>query len=580
MVEQSRSGVYVPTGMKIRRQVEATSPWAVSNKSSREKGSDACPDCAAELVIRRREAMQTVMRPIDGSREMSTTGEAVTAEPQSPPLIAPRALHTGHPSNMLSAWAPWRRGAGGHALPPLQQPTPVANTVCPSPRARDISNSSADDFSDLVISQDLGDGLDAAIFEQKGELQSVIVNSRFGRPTIEVLQRLSRELLMVSHQLAFTGSDSKALVVQTAQQRSAIFSTSVPRKQDHHSVSELMGLIDNAIHNITPRHVEEVTALTNPFTTPYTRAPHAPRNLENAYWQVTSSIQFPDTEVFRQFAANPVISNLDSIAEAVERVQPAVAKTSTPYSHTANRRTGMEVPLPLPPSTYSRAPPAPRHLEHVPIISVPSHQLPDDDDFRAFAAAPLTSTVESIAAAVNKIQPSVAQAASPYSHTADRRTGMAEAVTALPASLYSRAPQAPRNLEQARFVSMPALQLPDDEDFRRFAANPVMSSVDSIFEAARQIQPAIATLTSPYSHAADKRTEMAGLTSQVAKMMSRLPNIASGAQPLSPGQAEPTDPNVVQWDDTRSRESLQLMRSKMRMEQGDLMEKVRRKMSI
>ncbi|RMY17110.1 hypothetical protein D0866_13560 [Hortaea werneckii] len=579
MVEQSRSGAYVPTGMKTRRQVEATSQWAVGSKPSREKGSDACPDCVAELGIRRREAMQTVMRPIEGSRDVSTTEEAVTAEPQSP-LIAPRALQTGHSSMLLGAWGPCRRDASGHALPPSQQPTPLANTVCPSPRLRDISNSSADDFGDLIISQDLGNGLDAAVLERKGELESVIVNSRLGRPTVEVLQRLSRELLMASHQLAFAGSDSKALAVQTTHQRSAIFSTSAPRRQEHHSVSELMGLIDNAIHNITPRHVEELTTLVDPFTTPYSRAPHAPRNLENAYWQATPAIQFPDTEEFRQFAANPVTSNLDSIAEAVGRLQPAVAKTSTPYSHTANRRTGMEIPLPLPPSTYSRAPPAPRHLEHVPIISAPLLQLPDDDEFRAFAAKPMISTVESIAAAVNKIQPGAAQAASPYSHTADRKTGMAEAVTALPASLYSRAPQAPRNLEQARFISVPALQLPDDDDFRRFAANPVVSSVDLIFEAARLIQPAIVNLTSPYSHAADKRTEMAGLTMQVGKIVSGLTKIAPGAQFVSQGQAEPRDPNVVQWDDTRSRESLQLMRSKMRMEQGDLMEKVQRKMSI
>ncbi|KAI7299813.1 hypothetical protein KC315_g17460 [Hortaea werneckii] len=579
MVEQSRSGAYVPTGMKTRRQVEATSQWAASNKSLRDKGSDACPDCVAELGIRRREAMQTVMRPVEGSREVSMTGEAMKAEPQSP-LIAPKALHTGHSSNTLSAWVPWRRDASGHTLPPSQQPTPLANIGCPSSRLRDISNSSADNTNELVISRDLGDGLDAAIFEKKGELESVIINSRVGKPAAEVLQRLSRELLMVSHELAFADSDPKALVVQTTQQRSAIFSTSAPCRKNHHSVSELVGLIDNAIHNITPRHVEELTTLANPFATPYSRAPHAPRNLGIAHWQATPLIQFPDTEEFRIFAANTATSNLDSIAEAVGRVQPAVAKTSAPYSHTANRRTGMEIPLPLPPSTYSGAPPAPRRLEHVPIVSVPSLQLPDDDEFRAFAAAPATSTVESITAAVNKFQPSAAQAASPYGHTADRRTGMAEVVTSLPASLYSRAPQAPRNLQQARFVSVPALQLPDDDDFRRFAANPVMSSVDSIIDAARRIQPTIANLTSPYNHAADQRTGMTGLTTQVTKVVSGLTNVAPGGQFLPQEQAEPRDPHVAPWDDTRSRESLQLMRSKMRMDQGDLMEKVRRKMSV
>ncbi|KXL46372.1 hypothetical protein M433DRAFT_160894 [Acidomyces richmondensis BFW] len=81
-----RSGAYLPTGMTVRRQVEVTSPWAFppTTKMMRDGGvakpafffadshlaplrpddvHASCPDCVAELGYKRREAMQTVIRP-------------------------------------------------------------------------------------------------------------------------------------------------------------------------------------------------------------------------------------------------------------------------------------------------------------------------------------------------------------------------------------------------------------------------------------------------------------------------------------------------------------------------------------
>lgn len=450
MVEQSRSGAYVPTGMTTRRQVEATSQWVVAKKSKAAKASDACPDCVTELGIRRREAIQTVMRPTDGSQEVSYPRQVVAAvEPQSP-MIAPKAMHANGSSGVSSTWMPWRRDASGSAMPPSQQPTPLGRLAQQHPpqRLRDVSNSSTDESGDLVVAQDLGAGLDAAIFERRGELERVIVNSRLGDSMMNVLQRLSKELLSVSQELAFAGRDSRGGAAQPDQPRSAVFGASGSVKK-HHSVTDLMSLIDNAIDSVRPEHAEELRNVVGPFATPYTRAPGAPRNLENAQWQLVPSVQYPDDDEYRSFAAHPLTSSAETIAEAVKWTQPTAAATLSPYSHTASRRTGMTLPMPLPPSKYTRAPQAPRNLEHAQLQSSPAMQMPDDDDFRAFAANPVISSLDSIAEAVRQIQPAAALTATPYSHTAHRRTGMADVAAALPPTVYSRAPQAPRNLEHA-----------------------------------------------------------------------------------------------------------------------------------
>ena len=57
--------------MTVRRQVEATSEFAVSHKPTTLKGTGVCPDCTAELAIKRREDMQTVIRPSEAVRALS-----------------------------------------------------------------------------------------------------------------------------------------------------------------------------------------------------------------------------------------------------------------------------------------------------------------------------------------------------------------------------------------------------------------------------------------------------------------------------------------------------------------------------
>ncbi|KAK4900290.1 hypothetical protein LTR27_002514 [Elasticomyces elasticus] len=192
MLDKGRTGVYYPTGFTVRQQTEVTSPWSLTSKSGY---TDPCPDCRAELSIRRREAMHTVMRPVDA-------------------------------------------------------------------------------LDDLVITQDLGDGVDAAIFESKGEIERIIINARLGKSTTEVLMKLSEDMLSISQALAGAGAGpTVSTSVTTRQEKTVVFDTVAGHKRKY-SVTELLELIDRAME------AEPASAVLPPIAlhpSPYHHAPEAPR---------------------------------------------------------------------------------------------------------------------------------------------------------------------------------------------------------------------------------------------------------------------------------------------------------------
>ncbi|KAK4955896.1 hypothetical protein LTR10_006835 [Elasticomyces elasticus] len=156
MLDKGRTGVYYPTGFTVRQQTEVTSPWSIHYLTSKPGYTDPCPDCRAELSIRRREAMHTVMRPVDDV----------------------------HP------------------------------------------------LDDLVITQDLGGRLDAAIFESKGEIERVIINSRLRKSTTEVLLKLSEDMLSISQALAGTGAGpTVSTSSKTRQEKTVVFDTVAGHKR-------------------------------------------------------------------------------------------------------------------------------------------------------------------------------------------------------------------------------------------------------------------------------------------------------------------------------------------------------------
>lgn len=259
MVERGRSGAYVPTGMTVRRQVEATSQWAVTSRTlTKPQGNDACPDCVAELGIRRREAIQTVMRSTDASEHLST--------PTRP--------------------TPFRMSTD-------------STTQYPH-RLHDISNSSTDNTGDdLVMVQDLGEGLDAAIFERGGELERLIMNSRLARPTVDVMQKLSKELLAVSNRLAFASRTAAPTPVQTMQHRAAIFDALPTTPINIPSIK--MPAISLPLIKL-PSTADVPAIGSNP--SPYHHAPAEPRDLHVAKWAAQSKSP-PSTAAAPHIALNP-----------------------------------------------------------------------------------------------------------------------------------------------------------------------------------------------------------------------------------------------------------------------------------
>lgn len=66
MCERGRNGMLIPVGLSARRQMEATSPWVYTGSCSKltcfidetQSNADACPDCVAELNIKRKELVE------------------------------------------------------------------------------------------------------------------------------------------------------------------------------------------------------------------------------------------------------------------------------------------------------------------------------------------------------------------------------------------------------------------------------------------------------------------------------------------------------------------------------------------
>ena len=214
MVAKSRSGAYMPTGHTVRQQVEATSPWATPTNKSLTRGVDAnklrdsqaCPDCVQELKIKRRELYKSSMR-------------SVNMPPSDPKLTTDPTFGQGLDSQ-------------------------------PSQELSNMTQSSEEE--DLVVTKDLGDGLDAVIVEHRGDLRRVVLNARHGEPTIDTMQRLSSELAKVSHSIAFAGAVPTSVVKHAHSNNLPVMleAISEPRDTSKHSVPELLDMIDQAANEI------------------------------------------------------------------------------------------------------------------------------------------------------------------------------------------------------------------------------------------------------------------------------------------------------------------------------------------
>ncbi|KAK4988009.1 hypothetical protein LTR50_004228 [Elasticomyces elasticus] len=242
----TRPGAYIPTGFKIRSQVEATSPWAIPAKSLTKKegttlSPNICPDCLVEQAIKRRETMiiseEASARDEKGDLRLGDRLShddfgSTTTEPGTP-------TDDHHPSTLIGL---------GMELQEVHIPGAAVTGFPP-------------DEVGTIIAADLGDMLDAIIIEHRGTLDSVITNLRDGAPGLEDIQRLSKELAEISRAVAevpierFTeasmGQSSHPVAAGMKRRRSVIVDAPPAQiRKRVKSIPDLLQLIDSAADNL------------------------------------------------------------------------------------------------------------------------------------------------------------------------------------------------------------------------------------------------------------------------------------------------------------------------------------------
>lgn len=104
------------------------------------------------------------------------------------------------------------------------------------------------DTGPVVLSRDLGEGLDAMILERGGRLETVITNARHGEITVETMAKLSRELVLVSNALADAHVDNYSDSSRQTNDRTVVVDCNARRR----SVPELLNLFGEATGDLEP----------------------------------------------------------------------------------------------------------------------------------------------------------------------------------------------------------------------------------------------------------------------------------------------------------------------------------------
>lgn len=235
--ERSISGAYLPTGRKIRSQVDALNPWILMAKHMTKKegttvSPDICPDCLAEHDILTRE-LSRPSENIDFSGSPShDEGECEQREPSSTNTEPGTPTIGLLPHNVLI-------GVSNDHQTVTVPGTAVSGVGIPI------------DQVGAIVAADLGEMLDAIIIEHSGTLDKVITNLRDGMPDSARIQQLSKDLARVSEAVGAVPEDQVQHIATFTRdawpsgKRSMILDASPERIRERtKSIPQLLNLID------------------------------------------------------------------------------------------------------------------------------------------------------------------------------------------------------------------------------------------------------------------------------------------------------------------------------------------------
>ncbi|PPJ53417.1 hypothetical protein CBER1_01023 [Cercospora berteroae] len=230
LYDQGGRGQYVAAGFDEPRNVDATSPYLVHNLTRYSRAldrDDACPDCVAEL--RREPELEN-----PSSAEIPSASNLFQDHPNLGDDIAQEDVGLTdmlqNLNNTIGAavtpslgrkWCQIEDDTDSTSLDTPKESRMVAADEAHKRRSPNLSEHAAAtdsngddrlrDEDKMVLTSDLGEGLDAVILERGGRLERVIMNLRKNTPTVAALLRLSRELIQVADALeaaASHGADS------------------------------------------------------------------------------------------------------------------------------------------------------------------------------------------------------------------------------------------------------------------------------------------------------------------------------------------------------------------------------------
>lgn len=295
MVEKSISGAYIPTGLKLRGQLDRTSPWAyIGTSLTKTEGTttspEPCVDCLAEQDIKMKEDEEAARIYETSSRRPSSakvphppgytrSGASLFGIQRVPAENAPYNTHptvethvvpfpssaeTGPDSTKQSLLQDAPSNAALLVTPteadltPTKMPTSVYLTTpeFPEPEFPDPSASHLSPHKvGIVIAKDLGDMLDAIVIEHSGVLDGVITNLRNGAPTEQRMQALSKDLERVSKSVTFApaAADSRSPTRPVKdEQHSVYLGATSPEflRTRVQSMPDLMSIIDSAADDL------------------------------------------------------------------------------------------------------------------------------------------------------------------------------------------------------------------------------------------------------------------------------------------------------------------------------------------
>ncbi|KAK4508236.1 hypothetical protein PRZ48_001974 [Zasmidium cellare] len=308
MLERSKSGAYIPVGYNALKQVEATSPWAFANSTTRcteltcltieanKDDEDACPDCVAELGIKRREMEKAVSDWSDTAfpELKSLPSPTIAPKPQllvpgepfpafSPSLLAVDDRATRQESwksttvepgdsereaSLLSVSSASMHSARSATLDANGLEHTVAQNDKRSRAVRFNSYSQEIEYDAdpglLIVSRDLGEELDAVILERGGTVEKVITNNRDRNRTPEIIAKIARELAQIASTLSSgrfgnrepSDEDEPAGRTAVVDRNSDAGGSRTSRDS---SIPELLSLINEAANDLQPGLIRKPT---------------------------------------------------------------------------------------------------------------------------------------------------------------------------------------------------------------------------------------------------------------------------------------------------------------------------------